>query len=364
MAIIGNPVAKVDRSRTKLRYSKSMYKLGQPVVVIPNLNGGDELIAALQSLSEQSLEPYIIVVDNASTDGSAEQVVANFPAVELIRHTRNKGYAGGVNPGLRRAIELGATYVAPFNDDAVADKRWLKQLVESLETNPKIGAATCKVVTSDKERLDSTGEYYTSWGLPYSRGRREYDLGKYDKDTTIFAASGAASLYRVRALQQVGLFDEDFFAYYEDVDLSFRLQLAGWKVAFVPGSVVYHHIGMTSSRIKGFTTYQTMKNLPLLWFKNVPRQFMWKIGIRLLLAQVLFFGRAVTRGHGWAALKGSIKGLALIIKKAGARHTIQSGKKVSNKYIWDMLVHDLPPNAVSLRKLRALWWKLTHKEGT
>jgi GT2 family glycosyltransferase len=202
-------------------------------------------------------------VDNASTDESTERVEAKYPDIEIIRHTQNKGFSGGVNPGIRRAIELGATYVAPFNDDAVADKRWLRQLVDYLDANSKVGAAACKVVTSDKERLDSTGDYYTTWGLPYPRGRREYDINKYNSDTTIFAASGAASLYRVKALQEVGMFDEDFFAYYEDVDLSFRLQLAGWKVSFVPGSVVYHQIGMTSSRIKGFTTLQTMKNLPI-----------------------------------------------------------------------------------------------------
>jgi len=340
-----------------------MYKSGQPIVVMPNWNGGAELLSAVQSLAEQSLTPHIIIVDNASIDGSTEQAIARFPDVELIRNTKNMGYAGGVNPGFQRAIELGADYAAPFNDDAVADKRWLKQLVEYLDANPKVAAANCKVITSDKERLDSTGDYYTNWGLPYPRGRREYDLRKYDNDTTIFAASGAASLYRVKALQAVGLLDEDFFAYYEDVDLSFRLQLGGWKIAFVPGSIVYHHIGMTSSRIKGFTTYQTMKNLPLLWYKNVPKQFMWKVGVRLFLAQFMFFGRAVTRGQGWFAFKGAMKGLVLIFKKRSERRSIQQSKKVTDKYIWDMMVHDLPPNATALRALRARWWKLIHKEG-
>lgn len=339
-----------------------MYKTGQPVVVIPNLNGGAELLAAVKSLGEQTLEPYVIIVDNASTDGSAEAVEAKYPDIEIIRNKKNKGYAGGVNPGFLRAIELGASYAAPFNDDAVADKRWLQQLASYLDSNPKVAAAACKVVTSDKERLDSTGDYYTTWGLPYPRGRREYDLKKYDSQTEIFAASGAASLFRTKALKEVGLFDEDFFAYYEDVDLGFRLQLAGWKVAFVPSSVVYHHIGMTSSRIKGFTTYQTMKNLPLLWFKNVPKQYLWGVGIRLFLTQILFFGRAVTRGQGWPALKGATKSGLLIIKKIRERKAIQTGKKVSDSYIWKMLVHDLPPNAHALRTVRSQWWRLLRRK--
>lgn len=338
------------------------YATGQPVVVIPNLNGGEELLEAVESLTKQTLEPYMIVVDNASTDGSVEALRKAYKKkVEIILHDVNKGYAGGVNPGLRRAIELGATYVAPFNDDAVADKNWLKTLVTYLDTHEKVGAAACKVLTFDKQRLDSTGDYYTNWGLPYPRGRREYDVGQYDSKKTIFAASGAASLFRVEALEQVGLFDEDFFAYYEDVDLSFRLQLAGWKVSFVPDSLVYHRIGMTSGRIKGFTTYQTMKNLPLLFFKNVPRTYLWRVGWRLWLAQTMFFARAVTRGQGWTALKGACKGLYLTGKKWPERRQIQKSRTVSNDYIWNIVVHDLPPNAHALRRLRSMWWKLLRR---
>lgn len=332
--------------------------INKPVVVIPNLNGGDELLAAVGSLCKQVLEPYIIVVDNASTDGSVEKLVEKYSSVEVIRNKKNKGYAGGVNPGLKRAIELGAKYAAPFNDDAVADKHWLERLVEYLDTNPRVGAAACKVVTADKERLDSTGDYYTNWGLPYPRGRREYNLTKYDELTDIFAASGAASLFRVKALQDVGLFDEAFFAYYEDVDLSFRLQLAGWKVAYVPSSIVYHHIGLTSGRIKGFTTYQTMKNLPLLAFKNVPRPYFWRVWWRLTLAQIMFFGRAVTRGQAWPALKGGLAALFWLVVKIPERRRIQRARRVNDAYIWSRVVHDLPPNASALRHLRARWWKL------
>jgi GT2 family glycosyltransferase len=336
-----------------------MYKsTDQPVVVIPNLNGGEELLAATQSLMEQSLKPYIIVVDNASTDGSVEALLQKYPDIEVIRHKKNKGYAGGVNPGLRRAIELGAKYAAPFNDDAVADKRWLKQLADYLDASPKTGAAAPKVVSSDKERLDTTGEYYTTWGLSYPRGRREYTLNKYDDQVGIFAPTGSSSLFRVKTLAAVGLMDEDFFAYYEDVDLGFRMQLAGWKVAFVPGSLVYHKTGMTGGRVKGFYTRQTLKNLPLLWFKNVPKQYLWRTGWRLALAQTLFFGRAVTRGQGWTALKGASEGWYLLIKKIPERRRIQRSKTVSDAYIWSIMVHDLPPNAAALRHLREAWWKL------
>lgn len=333
------------------------------VVVIPNLNGGLELTNAIASLSKQSLRPNIIVVDNASTDKSDEVAKENYPEIEIIKHSKNKGYAGGVNPGFKRAMELGAEYVAPFNDDAIADPEWLAKLVDTLESNPKLGAAACKVLTADGKHLDSTGDYLTNWGLPYPRGRGEPDLGQYDSQTDIFGASGAASLYRVTALQEVGLLDEAFFAYYEDVDLSFRLQIAGWKIAYVPESKVFHKIGMTSSRIKGFTTYQTMKNLPLLVYKNMPRKYLWSVTWRLTIARAFFLGRAITRKQAWAAIKGDLMATYLIIKKHKERRTIQASKKVSDEYIWSMIVHDLPPNSSALRKLRGYWWKIIRRKA-
>lgn len=333
----------------------------QPVVIIPNLNGGADLLKAVESLTKQTLQPHIIVVDNASTDDSVAQLQATYPDIELIKHTVNKGYAGGVNPGFRRAIELQANYAAPFNDDAVADPRWLQTMVAALDANPHVGVTACKVLTADGTHLDTTGDLYTNWGLAYPRGRGEADTGQYDHNTTVFGASGAASLYRVKALQQVGLLDEDFFAYYEDVDLSFRLQLSGWKVLYVPESRVYHQIGMTSARIKGFTTYQTMKNLPLLAFKNVPQKYRWRVTRRLTLARLFFLARAVTRGQGWWAIKGDLTATFLLAKKRAQRRQIQTTKTVSDEYIWSIITHDLPPNAHALRRLRATWWKLTGK---
>lgn len=331
----------------------------QTCVIVPNWNGADSLPACLDSLLAQSLKTRIIVVDNGSEDNSVELLEERYPGVELIAQLTNQGYAGGVNPGFRRAIELGCRYAAAFNNDAVADPGWLEALVNYLDKHPKTGIATCKLLSADGRHIDSTGDYYTSWGLPYPRGRGETDLTKYDADIEVFGASGGASLYRVSMLEQIGLFDEDFFAYYEDVDLSFRAQLAGWKIAYVPAAVVHHDTGTTSRTIKGFTTYQTMKNQPLVLYKNVPRKFLWRIGWRFSLAHLLFFGRAVSRGQGWPALKGAAKAVYLLGGKLGERRRIQKSKKVSDDYIWDIMVHDLPPNAHALRKLRAAWWKLT-----
>jgi GT2 family glycosyltransferase len=333
---------------------KAGKSMSEPCIIVPNWNGEDSLKACLDSLQTQSLKARIIVVDNGSEDGSAALVQEQYPDIELIQNLRNEGYAGGVNAGFRRAIELAAEYAAPFNNDAVADTDWLKKLVEHLDKHPRIGIAACKLLTADGKQLDSTGDYYTVWGLPYPRGRGESGIGAYDSETDIFAASGGASLYRLSMLEQIGLFDERFFAYYEDVDLSFRAQLAGWKISYVPVSVAYHEIGGTSGRMRGFTTYQTLKNLPMLLVKNVPRKYLWKVGWRFFIAQALFALRAVTRGHIWSVIKGKSMCVWYLPGTLRQRRHIQTNRKVSDEYIWNLLVHDLPPNARALRLLRAL----------
>lgn len=329
-------------------------------VVVPNWNGADSLAACIDSLLSQSQKCLVIVVDNGSVDESRD-ILERYTDIEVIQHLENKGFAGGVNAGFERAIELGFGYVAAFNNDATGDKKWLEQLVKELGAHPKVGIATGKFLDEAGSHLDSTGDYYTVWGLPYPRGRGETELNKYDTECDIFAASGGASLYRVSMLKEIGLFDEDFFAYYEDVDLSFRAQLAGWKVRYVPEAVAYHQIGATSSKIKGFTTYQTLKNIPLLAWKNVPRHALFHVWPRMVFAFWLFAGRAVLRGQIVAVIKGVAMGPVLWLKKLLERRRIQKSAKVSGKYIWSMMVHDLPPNAHALRKLRSFWWKLRGK---
>lgn len=327
------------------------YKLA---TVIPNWNGLDTIGKSLDSLRLQSVKSVTIVVDNGSIDGSLEYIQKEFPEVILIKHEKNLGFAGGVNAGIKKAIELGMDFVALLNNDAVAHKDWLKHLVTAFD-NKVTGIATCKLMSSDRDHLDSTGDMYTTWGLPYPRGRGEPVSDKYDTQTDIFAASGGASMYRVKMLDQIGLFDEDFFAYYEDVDISFRAQLAGWKVRYVPRAEAYHQIGATSGKIKGFTTTQTLKNLPLLLAKNVPRRYLGRVGCRYLIAHVSFFAKALSRGDVLAAVKGDAKGTWLLIKAPQKRRVIQQSKTVTDEYIWSMLVHDLPPNAKRLRKLRDRW---------
>lgn len=328
-------------------------------VVVPNYNGEESLPACLDGLLAQSMKSLIIVVENGSDDDSLELLQTKYKnRVEVVTLPKNRGFAGGVNAGIKKAMADGAETVALFNNDAVADKSWLKNLAGALDKNPKTGIVTGKILNDSGEYLDSTGDQYTVWGLPYPRGRREVEINKYDSDRVVFGASGGASLYRVSMLEEIGLFDEDFFAYYEDVDMSFRAQLAGWQVLYEPSARVYHQIGATGQRIRGFTTYQTLKNLPLLLWKNVPWRLMPMIFPRFVLAYFAFYGSALVRGQAWPATKGLLLSITLWPKALTARYKIQSRRKVAPEYINSMLTHDLPPNARRLRSLRACWWRL------
>lgn len=326
-------------------------------IVVPNWNGKEALATCLNSLLEQTLPLTVIVVENGSSDGSLEFIQENYSVVQILPQPKNLGFAGGVNVGIRYAIENGYEFVALFNNDAVAGQDWLAGLVRAID-DKKVGIATCTLMSIDKSHLDSTGDLLTNWGLPFPRGRGEKPQNQYDDQPDVFGASGGASLYRASMLKEIGLFDEDFFAYYEDVDISFRAQLAGWKVRYVPEAVAYHQIGATSSKIKGFTTYQTMKNLPLVVFKNMPRRYLWQVGWRQTVALTAFFLSAAQRGQLWPALKGSLVGGWLLLNSWPERRRIQKTRKVSDEYIWSIITHDLPPNASKLRALRAKWWKL------
>ena len=327
-------------------------------VVVPNWNGLDFLADCVESLLAQSFPARVIVVDNGSIDGSVEFVCQRYPQVELIRHAENKGFAGGVNAGIRKAMADGDRYVALFNNDAVADKDWLANLVDELDAHPDAGIATSKFVSMDDGHFDSTGDMYTTWGIPFPRGRDEPIDHRFDDAVEVFGGSGGASLYRVAMLAEIGLFDEDFFAYYEDVDLSFRARLAGWRVRYVPAAVAHHHIGGTSSRIKGFTTYHSMKNLPWLLVKNAPDTVFSRILPRFVVAHTIFAIRAVFRGHGREVVRGYLAMFSLLPKKIVQRRQIQRARKATDAEIWAALSPGMTP---SMRRTKqAVFARATH----
>lgn len=317
--------------------------------------------AAITSLQKQSMPCDIVVVDNGSRDGSLEllQTMASKGDITLIAHAKNMGFTGGVNAGMQWALDNNYTAVALLNDDAVADKHWVKHLYTRLMQHEKTSTVTSKMLSSDGKTFDSTGDWLSIWGLPYPRGRGEPTSNKYDQETEVLSASGGATIFKCAMLRQVGLYDQDFFAYYEDTDLSLRTRLAGWHIVFEPKAIVYHQISVTSGRIKGFTTYQTLKNLPWVIIKDIPAPLLVKMLPRFSIAYWAFFAKALVDGRGWPATRGWAMSLWLTPKKIIQRFAIQRQRVISVQELDRLLLHDLPPNAKQLRRLRTFWWRLT-----
>ncbi len=312
-------------------------------VVIPNWNGAEMISACLTSLQKQSLKASIIVVDNGSVDESIKIIEEQFPTVYLIKLPQNTGFAGGVNTGIRYALGQGAYAVALFNNDAVADKEWLSELVTTMDSDHKIGIISCKQLRSDKKHIDSTGDFYTIWGMPFPRGRNQIDKGQYDISEPIFSAPAGATLYRATMFKKIGLFDEKFFAYYEDVDISFRGQLAGWKIIYQPKAVVYHHVSATSDKLGGFTRYHATKNFYLLYAKNMPGWLFWKYLPLFVIQAARLLASSVLKGGGWAYLRGLVRAVLLTPHIILERYRIQKTRTVSIKDIDSQLYKHRPP---------------------
>lgn len=325
-------------------------------VVVLNWNGKDFVEKCLDSLQKQTYKAEVILIDNGSTDGSVELIKSKYPKIHLVEESKNHGFAGGVNIGIKYAIKNGADAVALFNNDAVADKNWLKELQKVLADNKEVAAVTPKLLSENGERIDSTGDFYSIWGLTIARQRDEPANTAVGRQEEVFGACGGASLYRISALKDAGLFDEKFFAYYEDTELSFRLQLRGWKIMYCPTALATHATGSTGSRIKGFTTYQTVKNLPMFFWKDVPTGLLFRMFPRFLLIYCLiFFNSLFSNERRWPAIKGKLMCIKNIPYTFKERRKIQKRRKVSNDYIWSMLYQDLPPDAHRLRGFRSFF---------
>jgi GT2 family glycosyltransferase len=220
-------------------------------IVIPHHGGRDVLRRCLASLRGTAYRPFqVLVVDNASADGSDAMLRAEFPEVRIVSNRTNRGYAGGCNDGIRIAD---TPWVLLLNNDTEVDPAWLGPLVAAGEADDRIAAVQPKILSlQDRGCFDysgAAGGEMDVFGYPFARGRifdhLERDEGQYDAPADIFWASGAAVLLRKSAAEAAGLLDEDFFAHMEEIDLDWRLHGAGFRVVSRPDSVVYHLGGGT-----------------------------------------------------------------------------------------------------------------------
>ena len=241
-------------------------------IVILNWNGVAHLRRFLPSVvSAAPADVEVIVADNGSTDDSVEVLRSEFPSVTVLRMDRNYGFAGGYNRALQR---IEADYYVLLNSDVETPAGWLEPLVETLDRNPDVAVVSPKLISSEDRRMfeyaGASGGYLDVLGYPFCRGRIlrtvEEDRGQYDDERDLFWVSGAAFCCRADVFHALGGFDDDFFAHMEEIDLCWRMQLAGFRVRVVPQSTVYHLGGgtlQTDSPSKVF--YNHRNNLAMLY---------------------------------------------------------------------------------------------------
>ena len=236
-------------------------------VVVTNYNGRRYLPDCLSSLALQTYQDFeTIVVDNASTDGSVEFVEENYPEVRIVRNRGNLGFAGGTNAGIRAAR---GEYILTLNNDTKADPCFVEHLRSAMDADPAAGMCAAKMLFPDGS-INSTGICISRSGAAWDRGMYEPDRGQYDRPDEVFSPCAGAALYRREMLNEVGLFDEDFFCYMEDVDLAFRARLAGGTCRYVPEAKVYHHHGGTAGVGTDFAVYYGNRNVVWYVVKNFP----------------------------------------------------------------------------------------------
>lgn len=331
--------------------------MNRVVIVTINWNGADDTADCVASLRKLDYENFhIVVVDNGSTTEGTHEALDTLSGddVTVIYNEDNLGFSGGVNTGIRYAMKHGYDYVALFNNDAVADKNWLKELVKSAEKEQS-GITTGLLLHRDGKTIDSTGDWCSNWGLPFPRNRGD-KTAEAASSGPVFSGSGGASLYSVKMFEDMGLFDEKFFMYYEDTDISFRAQNYDYKVYYTNQAIAYHKQGASSDKVSGLGVRQAFRNLPTFYIKNMPTRLLWSTGSRFTLAYTLMLGNAIKRGNGGPALRGWLSGIPLFwLHALPARFKIQRERKVSSDYIQSILWPDLPPDQTGLRKFRSFF---------
>lgn len=313
-------------------------------VIILNYNGAPFLRGCLDSLRAQTLDGVqVIVVDNASPDASADLVAQEYPEVELLRLSENLHFCGGNNAGLPLAR---APYVAFLNNDTRVVPEWAAEIVQAFERHPEVGAVACKLVLADQpDRLDNAGTEWLSVLLGHKIGWLQ-PAANYGQERVIFGFCGGGCALRREVLDQVGAFDEDFQSHFEDVDLSFRVLLGGWKCLYVPGATVLHHISATYGYASPLVVHRTTRNGEWVVLKNVPWPSLVRHGGAMVLHRLYGLVYWSLHGGGWARLRGhgaAVRGLGRMLRK---RREIQRAARVGWREVEALTTRKCLPDAL------------------
>jgi GT2 family glycosyltransferase len=306
-------------------------------VIVVNWNSGELLAECLRRLEAQTVQPArVLVVDNASSDGSVTGAGELANNVTVLRMNANLGFAAGNN---RALAECDTEFVALLNPDAFPEADWIERLLAAASTRPEVAAfGSRQLCHGDPEVLDGIGDIYHMSGLAWRERHRVRQQAQDLVAREIFSPCAAAALYRRQALVAVGGFDEDFFCYLEDVDMGFRLRLAGYKAMYVSDAVV-HHVGSatTGGPWSDFVVYHGFRNPAWVFIKNMPGALFWlllPLHVALNLASILLFSM---RGQGGVILKAKRDAFLGIPRMWRKRRGIQANRVASIGVIWKAL---------------------------
>ena len=276
-------------------------------IVILNWNGKAYLEQFLPSVCKTSYNNYkLVVADNASNDASVDFLKKGYPDIELTLLPENFGFAKGYNEALKN---INADYYVLLNSDVEVERDWLQPMVQLLEQDASNAACQPKLLSFKNKNIfeyaGGAGGWLDLFGYPFSRGRvfdiSEKDAGQYNNTQQVFWASGAALMIKSHVYHQMGGFDAFFFAHQEEIDLCWRMQLAGYKVYCCPQSVVYHVGGGTLPRGNSLKTYLNFRNNHIMMAKNLPlKEKVWKIPFRLGLDWITALKGLLTGDGGYS----------------------------------------------------------------
>lgn len=315
-------------------------------VIIPHWNAIQYLTTCLDALANQTYEPIeVILVDNASSDGSAAFVREQYPWVNLIELPENRGFTGACNAGI--AVAKGEI-IALLNNDTEVDSGWAQAVVDAFARHPEVGMVASKMLLFDqRDRIHTAGDAFTIDGRALNRGVWQTDVGQFEREEYVFGACGGSSAYRRALLDEVGWLDDDFFFLLEDMDLAWRAQLVGWRALYTPHAIVYHHLSATGGGVTA--SYYAGRNSILVLVKNLPstlwRRYRWRI-VRQQTRQALQALRAWRGQAARARLRGMWAGLRLIPATLPKRRRIQAARRVADADI-DALLSPPPDDPIS-----------------
>jgi len=285
-------------------------------------------------------ELEVIIVDNNSTDDSLDKIKRIIKGnlkhirIRLIALATNSGFAAGNKEGLRLAT---GEYIALLNADTTPHYKWLEELVHVMDDNPYAGICASKLTACQSDMIDSAGDGCSKALKGFKRGEGR-ETTSFDKEEFVFGACAGAALYRRKMLEETGFLDEDFFLIYEDTDLNFRAQLAGWKVMYVPTAVVQHKVRSSIGIMSDTAIYYSLRNSELVRIKNVPVYVFFRClpeFIISIIAEFLYFAIKHNKSRLYFKAKwDALRMLPVMLKK---RKAIMKTRKVNDKYLLGMM---------------------------